>query len=66
MDGLTTKVQSDCLRKMVNLGILEKIAYPEVPPRVEYELTAIGQRFVMILDDLAELQSDMAPKGKVD
>jgi DNA-binding HxlR family transcriptional regulator len=59
VDRLTTKVQSDCLRKMVNLGILEKVAYPEVPPRVEYELTAIGHRFVKILDDLAELQSDI-------
>lgn len=59
VDGLTTKVQSDCLRKMVNLGILEKIVYPEVPPRVEYELTAIGHRFVKILDALAKLQEDM-------
>lgn len=59
INGLTTKVQSDCLRKMVNLGILEKIAYPEVPPRVEYELTAIGNHFVKILDSLAELQEDI-------
>lgn len=64
VDGLTTKVQSDCLRKMVNLGILEKIAYPEVPPRVEYELTPIGERFVAILDTLAELQGDVDAKGK--
>lgn len=66
VSGLTTKVQRDCLRKMVNLGILEKSAYPEVPLRVEYELTAIGHRYVTILDNLAELQKDMAPKGKVD
>lgn len=59
VDGLTTKVQSDCLRKMVNLGVLEKTVYPEVPPRVEYELTSIGQRFVTILDALAELQRDI-------
>ena len=65
VDGLTTKVQSDCLRKMVNLGILEKIAYPEVPPRVEYELTSVGERFVAILDALAELQGDMDAKVKV-
>ena len=59
VDGLTTKVQSDCLRKMVNLGVLEKTVYPEVPPRVEYELTSIGQRFVTILDALAQLQRDI-------
>lgn len=65
VNGLTTKVQSDCLRKMVNLGLLKKVAYPEVPPRVEYELTLVGERFVIILDTLAELQGDME-KGKVD
>jgi DNA-binding HxlR family transcriptional regulator len=65
VDGLSTKVQSDCLRKMVSLGLLEKISYPEVPPRVEYELTAIGKRFVTILDELAELQRDVNGKGKV-
>lgn len=62
VDGLTTKVQSECLRKMVNLGILEKITYPEVPPRVEYELTQIGERFVTILDALTDLQRDIDTK----
>jgi DNA-binding HxlR family transcriptional regulator len=40
--GLTTKVLNDCLSKMVGFGMLEKIAYPEVPPRVEYNFTDFG------------------------
>lgn len=56
VEGLTTKVQNDCLNKMVGFDILEKVAYPEVPPRVEYKLTQFGQRFVAILDAVAELQ----------
>ncbi|MBW4578011.1 MAG: helix-turn-helix transcriptional regulator [Tildeniella nuda ZEHNDER 1965/U140] len=59
IDGLTTKVQNDCLNKMVSFGILEKRSYPEVPPRVEYKLTAFGQRFVVILDAVAKLQHDI-------
>lgn len=59
IDGLTTKVQGDCLNKMVNFGILERIAYAEIPPRVEYKLTNLGQRFVSILDAVAELQHEM-------
>ncbi len=59
IDGLTTKVQNDCLNKMVSFGILEKIAYPEVPPRVEYKLTHFGQRFVAIVDTVAELQREI-------
>ncbi|MBD2104295.1 helix-turn-helix domain-containing protein [Leptolyngbya sp. FACHB-261] len=59
IDGLTTKVQSDCLNKMVSFGILERIAYGEIPPRVEYKLTDLGQRFVAILDAVADLQQEI-------
>ena len=53
--GLTTKVLNERLAKMVQFGILEKISYPEVPPRVEYHLTLFGQEFVEILDRLEAL-----------
>lgn len=59
IDGLTTKVQNDCLNKMVSFGILEKVSYPEVPPRVEYKLTELGKRFIAILDAIAELQLEL-------
>jgi DNA-binding HxlR family transcriptional regulator len=59
IDGLTTKVQGDCLNKMVGFGILERIAYGEIPPRVEYKLTILGQRFVSILDAVSELQHEI-------
>jgi DNA-binding HxlR family transcriptional regulator len=59
IDGLTTKVQNDCLSKMVSFGILEKYSYPEVPPRVEYKLTNFGRRFIAILDAIAELQREI-------
>jgi DNA-binding HxlR family transcriptional regulator len=59
IDGLTTKVQGDCLNKMVGFGILERIAYGEIPPRVEYKFTLFGQRFSSILDAVAELQQEL-------
>lgn len=59
IDGLTTKVQGNCLNKMVDFGILERTAYAEVPPRVEYKLTDFGQRFASILDAVAELQREV-------
>ena len=40
--GLTTKVLNERLRKLVRFGILQRTAYPEVPPRVEYRLTSLG------------------------
>ncbi|MBD2531824.1 helix-turn-helix transcriptional regulator [Nostoc flagelliforme FACHB-838] len=54
--GLTTKVLNERLSDLVNFGIVEKIAYPEIPPRVEYKLTDFGFRFVEILDFIDNLE----------
>lgn len=59
VEGLTKKVLNDCLRKNVEFGILERRAYPEVPPRVEYALTPFGRKFVRVLDDLEKLQEEI-------
>jgi len=60
VEGLTKKVLNDCLRKNVEFGILERRAYPEIPPRVEYAFTPFGRRFVRVLDDLEELQKELS------
>ena len=59
VEGLTTKVLNDCLRRNLEFGILERIAYPELPPRVEYNLTPFGQKFIRVLDQLDELQIEI-------
>ncbi|MFC1759029.1 winged helix-turn-helix transcriptional regulator [Planctomycetota bacterium] len=58
-DGLTTKVLNERLVKLVRFRILEKTSYPEVPPRVEYELTEFGQRFSSLLDEVDRLQAEV-------
>ena len=64
LHGLTPKVQNYYFRRMVGLGILEKIVYPEVPPHVEYRLTHFGMRFMPILDSIQELQRELEAHGK--
>lgn len=59
LEGLTPKVQNHYFRRMVSLGILEKVIYPEVPPHVEYKLTDFGLRFMPILDSIEKLQSEL-------
>ncbi len=56
IEGLTTKVLNERLSALLDFGIVEKIAYPEIPPRVEYILTEFGHRFVRILDMIDELE----------
>ena len=58
--GLTTKVLNECLRKNMEFGIIERVAHHEVPPRVEYAVTPFGKKFIRILDELENLQREIA------
>ncbi len=61
VDGLTTKVLSERLRKLINYGIFNKTIFPEIPPRVEYELTEFGNKFVGIIDSIEVLENELEP-----
>ena len=60
VEGLSTKVLNQCLRKNTDFGILNRIAYNEIPPRVEYEVTEFGNKFIRILDQLEKLQEEIS------
>ena len=59
VEGLTTKVLNECLRKNVAFGILERKIFNQVPPRVEYRVTVFGRKFIRILDELESLQHEI-------
>lgn len=50
--GISTKVLSAQLRELEQKGIITKTIYPEVPPRVEYSLTAIGRKLESVMEAL--------------
>jgi DNA-binding HxlR family transcriptional regulator len=60
VEGLTTKVLNECLRKNMEYGIIKRIEYNEVTPKVEYVLTTLGKKFIRILYELKELQKEMS------
>ena len=43
LDGISQKVLTDSLRSMEEDGIITRTVYPEVPPRVEYSLSKLGE-----------------------
>lgn len=60
IEGLTTKVLNERLRKLVRFGIAEKTIFPEIPPRVEYNLTEFGEKFIKILEAIEELEEEIS------
>lgn len=49
LEGISQKVLTDSLRSMEADGIITRTVYPEVPPRVEYSLSELGQSLRPIL-----------------
>lgn len=50
LDGISQKVLTDSLRQLESDGIVTRTVYPEVPPRVEYALSELGESMRPILD----------------
>ncbi len=59
VDGLSTKVLNQCLKRNVEFGILDKVVYNELPPRVEYQVTDFGEKFLAVLEQLEALQQEI-------
>lgn len=54
LTGISEKVLADKLRFLGEKKILEKIVYPTVPPKVEYELSGYGKELSKVLDNINE------------
>jgi DNA-binding HxlR family transcriptional regulator len=50
---ITEKMLSIQLKTLEEDGIVTRTIYPEVPPRVEYELTAFGKTMIPMLEQIA-------------
>ena len=59
VQGISTKVLSERLRKLTTYGLLVKHVYAEVPPRTEYSLTRNGQKLVGIIEQLKYLDDEI-------
>jgi DNA-binding HxlR family transcriptional regulator len=50
--GISPRTLSLRLRALEEEGIVERHTFPEVPPRVEYALTAKGEALIPLVDDM--------------
>ena len=52
LDGISQKVLTDNLRSLETDGIITRTVYAEVPPRVEYALSPLGESMRPILNSM--------------
>ena len=52
LDGISQKVLTDSLRSMEADGLVVRTVYPEVPPRVEYALSDLGETMRPIIKSM--------------
>ncbi|WP_440087816.1 winged helix-turn-helix transcriptional regulator [Streptosporangium sp. LJ11] len=50
IDGITQKSLTQTLRNMERDGMVTRTVYPTIPPRVEYELSALGRSVVTLME----------------
>ena len=54
LKGISSKTLSTRLKELEKSGVLERLSYNEIPPRVEYKLTSKGQELVESVIDLLQ------------
>ncbi|WP_419770917.1 MAG: winged helix-turn-helix transcriptional regulator [Candidatus Marinarcus sp.] len=62
---ISQKMLTQQLRELEEAGIVQRIAYPVIPPKVEYKLTAEGEKLIPILQQLHDWGRDYAKVHKI-
>ncbi len=63
--SISQKMLTQQLRELEQAGIVERIVYPVVPPKVEYKLSTAGEKLIPILYDLHDWGKEYAKNNEI-
>lgn len=63
LKGISNKMFTQTARELEDTGIIERIVYPVVPPKVEYKLSSLGLSVIHIVNELAQWGINISEKG---
>lgn len=61
MDDISQRMLTVTLRSLEADGLIQRKVYPEVPPRVEYKLTDLGESLIPVLSVLINWAKENTP-----
>ena len=61
--GISYKTLSSTLKELEADGLVHREEYPQIPPKVEYSLTARGESLMPILDQLCTWGEEHRPES---
>ena len=64
MDDVNSKTITVHLRELETFHIVRRVAYPEVPPRVEYSLTEHGEAIIPLFSAMKKWGISLPPPGR--
>lgn len=54
INGIANKMFTQTTRELEGLGLIKRVVYPVIPPKVEYQLTPTGESVMPIIQQLGE------------
>lgn len=64
LEGITPKMLTQTLRILERDGLVRREIFPVIPPRVEYELTELGQNLAGLLTQIRSWAEEHVPDIK--
>jgi DNA-binding HxlR family transcriptional regulator len=64
--SISQKMLTQQLRELELAGIVNRISYPVIPPKVEYELTSDGKKLLPILEQLHDWGKEYAIEHNIE
>ena len=61
----TPKMLTQQLRELEENGLIKRVIYPVVPPKVEYSLTEYGKTLIPVLDVMKQWEKNCIEKNNV-
>lgn len=63
---ITDKMLTSQLRELEDKGLIKRVVYPVVPPKVEYSLTSKGEKAIPIIETIMKYGFDLIQEAGIE